>query len=47
MFGRALLTVCLATAWPTASLGLSLALGAFLAGVLIAESEHVDRALEY
>ncbi|MBN2198229.1 MAG: cation:proton antiporter, partial [Candidatus Aminicenantes bacterium] len=32
------LVICLGTAWLTSSLGLSLALGAFLAGVLISES---------
>jgi len=32
--------LCLGTAWITYSLGLSLALGAFLAGLIIAESEY-------
>ncbi len=32
--------LCLGTAWITFSLGLSLALGAFLAGLIIAESEY-------
>ncbi len=32
--------LCLGTAWVTYSLGLSLALGAFLAGLIIAESEY-------
>jgi CPA2 family monovalent cation:H+ antiporter-2 len=32
--------LCLGTAWLTSSLGLSLALGAFLAGVIISESEY-------
>jgi CPA2 family monovalent cation:H+ antiporter-2 len=32
--------LCLGTAWITNSLGLSLALGAFLAGLIIAESEY-------
>jgi CPA2 family monovalent cation:H+ antiporter-2 len=34
------LFVCLGMAWLTSSLGLSLALGAFLAGVIISESEY-------
>ncbi len=34
------LALCLAMAWLTQSLGLSAALGAFLAGVLVAESEY-------
>ena len=32
--------ICLGTAWVTFSLGLSLALGAFLAGLIISESEY-------
>ena len=32
--------LCLGTAWITYSLGLSLALGAFLAGLIISESEY-------
>ncbi len=32
--------VCLGTAWLTSTLGLSLALGAFIAGLLISESEY-------
>jgi CPA2 family monovalent cation:H+ antiporter-2 len=34
------LVVCLGMAWLTSSLGLSLALGAFLAGVIISESQY-------
>lgn len=34
------LALCLAMAWTTQSLGLSAALGAFLAGVLVSESEY-------
>jgi CPA2 family monovalent cation:H+ antiporter-2 len=34
------LFLCLGTAWLTSSLGLSLALGAFLAGVILSESEY-------
>ena len=43
-----LLTVvflALATAWFTAEIGLSLALGAFLAGLIVSESEYSHRAL--
>ncbi|MCX7856416.1 MAG: cation:proton antiporter [Deltaproteobacteria bacterium] len=37
--------VCLGTAYVTSKLGLSLALGAFLAGVIISESEYSSQAL--
>lgn len=37
--------VVLSTAWLTAWVGLSLALGAFLSGMLLSESEYGDRAL--
>ena len=40
IFLLASLFLCLGTAWLTSSLGLSLALGAFLAGVIISESEY-------
>ncbi len=40
VFLFASLLLCLGTAWLTSSLGLSLALGAFLAGVIISESEY-------
>lgn len=46
VFGLALVALCLGTAWATAALGLSLALGAFLAGVLIADSDYAHRALD-
>jgi CPA2 family monovalent cation:H+ antiporter-2 len=46
VFGLALVAVCLGTAWLTAHMGLSLALGAFLAGLLIADSDYAHRALE-
>ncbi len=37
--------ICLTTAWLTASAGLSLALGAFLAGLIMAESDYSHEAL--
>ena len=37
--------ICLGTAWVTSSLGLSLALGAFVAGLVISESEFGHQAL--
>ncbi|NTW66394.1 MAG: cation:proton antiporter [Nitrospirae bacterium] len=40
MFFLLVVLLCLGTAWITFSLGLSLALGAFLAGLIIAESEY-------
>ncbi|HTL95321.1 MAG TPA: cation:proton antiporter [Gemmatimonadaceae bacterium] len=36
---------CLGTAWASASVGLSLALGAFIAGIVIADSEYSQQAL--
>ncbi len=40
LFTLAVLLVTLAAAWSTAALGLSLALGAFLAGMMLAETEY-------
>ncbi|HWR03974.1 MAG TPA: cation:proton antiporter [Humidesulfovibrio sp.] len=40
------LTMCLATAFLTSQMGLSLSLGAFLAGLIISESEYSLSALE-
>ncbi|HKY30981.1 MAG TPA: cation:proton antiporter [Candidatus Polarisedimenticolia bacterium] len=37
--------ICLGTAWITSAVGLSLALGAFLAGLVISESEYGHQAL--
>ncbi len=37
--------ICLSVAWLTANIGLSLALGAFLAGLTISESEYSHQAL--
>jgi CPA2 family monovalent cation:H+ antiporter-2 len=38
--------LCFAVAWATSLLGLSLALGAFLAGLILSDSEHSHRTLE-
>ncbi len=38
--------ICIAVAWSTKELGLSLSLGAFLAGLIISESEYSYQALE-
>jgi CPA2 family monovalent cation:H+ antiporter-2 len=40
-----ILLICFATAWLTSAAGLSLALGAFLAGLMISESEYSDHAV--
>lgn len=45
VFLLAVLALASAVAWATASLGLSLALGAFLAGVVVSETEYVHQAL--
>jgi len=45
LFMLSIVLVCLAVAWLTSSLGLSLALGAFLAGLIISESEYSYQAL--
>jgi CPA2 family monovalent cation:H+ antiporter-2 len=39
--------ICFAVAWGTASIGLSLALGAFLAGLIISESEYSHQATSF
>jgi len=38
-------TMCMAVAWFTSSIGLSVSLGAFLAGLIISESEYSHQAL--
>ena len=43
LFG--VLGICLGVAWLTSSIGLSLSLGAFLAGLIISESEYNHQAL--
>lgn len=45
LFLLSVIFICLAVAWITSSLGLSLALGAFLAGLIISESEYSHHAL--
>jgi CPA2 family monovalent cation:H+ antiporter-2 len=45
LFVLTILLVCLGTAWATSRVGLSLALGAFLAGVAVSESEYGAQAL--
>jgi Kef-type K+ transport system, predicted NAD-binding component len=45
LFLISIVTMCLAVAWFTSSLGLSVSLGAFLAGLIISESEYSHQAL--
>jgi len=45
MFLLAVVTICLVVAWAGAAAGLSLALGAFLAGLIVSESEYSHQAL--
>jgi len=45
LFLLSIVVICLAVAWITSSMGLSLALGAFLAGLIISESEYSHQAL--
>lgn len=45
IFLLSIIILCIAVAWLTYSLGLSLALGAFLAGLIISESEYSHEAL--
>ncbi|MDD5722962.1 MAG: cation:proton antiporter [Syntrophales bacterium] len=45
LFLLTIVVVCFAVAWLTSSIGLSLALGAFLAGLIISESEYSHQAL--
>lgn len=45
VFLLAILGLCIGTAWLTSLAGLSLALGAFLGGVVVAETQHGHRAL--
>jgi CPA2 family monovalent cation:H+ antiporter-2 len=44
LFILSIVVICLATAWLTSSVGLSLALGAFFAGLIISESEYSHQA---
>lgn len=45
LFILSIVVMCFAVAWLTSSIGLSLALGAFLAGLIISESEYSHQAL--
>ena len=45
VFLIAILTLCIGTAWLTAQVGLSLALGAFLGGMVVADTEFRHRAM--
>ncbi len=45
IFLLTILLLCLGTAWAAAQVGLSLALGAFIAGLIISESEYSHQAL--
>lgn len=45
LFLLCVVAICLAIAWLTAKAGLSLALGAFIAGLIISESEYSHQAL--
>ena len=45
LFLLAIILLCLGTAWASAKAGLSLALGAFIAGLVISESEYSHQAL--
>ena len=44
LFLMTVLVICLSVAWLTAKMGLSLSLGAFLAGLIISESEYSHEA---
>lgn len=45
LFLLSVLAICLSVAWLTASMGLSLSLGAFLAGLIISESDYRAEAM--
>jgi CPA2 family monovalent cation:H+ antiporter-2 len=45
VFLLSVLVVCIGTAWLTSLAGLSLALGAFLAGLILADSDYAHRAM--
>jgi CPA2 family monovalent cation:H+ antiporter-2 len=45
LFLLTIISICLATAWLTSSAGLSLSLGAFIAGLVISESEYSHQAI--
>jgi len=45
LFLVSVFVICFAVAWIAATVGLSLSLGAFLAGLIVAESEYSDEAI--
>ena len=45
VFLLAILSLCIGTAWLTSMVGLSLALGAFLGGMVVADTEYSHRAM--
>src|SRR5205814_4986416 len=45
VFLLAILALCIGTAWLTSMFGLSLALGAFLGGMVVADTEYSHRAM--
>ncbi|MBW2560406.1 MAG: cation:proton antiporter, partial [Deltaproteobacteria bacterium] len=45
LFLLTIVVICFTVAWLTSSIGLSLALGAFLAGLIVSESEYSHQAL--
>ncbi|MEM2983242.1 MAG: monovalent cation:proton antiporter-2 (CPA2) family protein, partial [Candidatus Bathyarchaeia archaeon] len=45
LFIMSVIVICFSVAWITSSMGLSLALGAFLAGLIISESEYSHQTL--
>ncbi len=45
LFMLSVVAICLTIAWVTSNVGLSLALGAFIAGLIISESEYSHQAL--
>lgn len=47
LFALSIVLICMAVAWLTSALGLSLALGAFLAGLIVSESEYSHQALSH
>lgn len=47
LFLLSVLTLCFSVAWLTSSLGLSLTIGAFLAGLIISESEYSNEAISH
>ncbi|MCE2983264.1 MAG: cation:proton antiporter [Parachlamydia sp.] len=47
LFLLSVLTLCFGVAWLTASIGLSLTIGAFLAGLIISESEYSNEAVSH